>query len=88
MGRNQGASRRENSLVAPAFAVLAARCQQFHAHGTLLLVGTFAAVQAEGAMGIFSSRESAEEFVRGDPFVLNQVVRDWKIREWNEALGG
>jgi len=30
--------------------------------------------------------ESAEEFVRGDPFVLNGVVRNWTIREWREAL--
>ncbi|MGH3198998.1 MAG: ACT domain-containing protein [Streptosporangiaceae bacterium] len=37
-------------------------------------------------MGIFTTREAAEEFVRGDPFVLNGVVRNWTIREWNEAL--
>lgn len=24
--------------------------------------------------------------VRGDPFVLHGVVRNWTIREWNEAL--
>lgn len=23
---------------------------------------------------------------RGDPFVLHGVVRNWTIREWNEAL--
>ncbi len=37
-------------------------------------------------MGIFTAREAAEEFVRGDPFVLHGVVRNWTIREWNEAL--
>lgn len=37
-------------------------------------------------MGIFTTREAAEEFVRGDPFVVNGVVRKWHIREWNEAL--
>jgi amino acid transporter len=26
------------------------------------------------------------EFVRGDPFVLHGVVRNWTIREWDEAL--
>jgi len=32
------------------------------------------------------SREAAEEFIREDPFVLNQVVSKWTIREWNEVL--
>jgi hypothetical protein len=30
--------------------------------------------------------KAADEFVRGDPFVLHGVVRNWTIREWNEAL--
>ena len=37
-------------------------------------------------MGIFTARAAAEEFVRGDPFVLNGVVRKWIIRDWNEAI--
>jgi hypothetical protein len=40
----------------------------------------------DGAMGIFTTREAAEEFVRGDPFVRHGVVRSWTIKEWNEAL--
>ncbi len=72
---------------APAhFPAHSARLQEFHARGTLLLVGTFGSPQEEGSMAVFSSREAAEEFVKGDPFVLNGVVRDWHIREWNEVL--
>jgi len=72
---------------APAhFPAHSARLQEFHARGTLLLVGTFGNPQEEGSMAVFSSREAAEEFVKGDPFVLNGVVRDWHIREWNEIL--
>jgi uncharacterized protein len=37
-------------------------------------------------MGIFTTGEAAKEFVRGDPFVLHGVVRNWTIQEWNEAL--
>jgi hypothetical protein len=37
-------------------------------------------------MGIFTTREAAEEFIRGDPFVLNGVVRAWTVRGWNEIL--
>ena len=37
-------------------------------------------------MAVFTTREAAEEFARGDPFVFNGVVRDWWIREWLGAL--
>ena len=47
---------------------------------------TFGDPQNEGSMSIFTSREAAEEFAKGDPFVLNNVVRAWHIREWNEVL--
>jgi uncharacterized protein len=68
------------------FPAHSARLQEFHARGTLLMVGAFANPQEEGSMAIFTSREAAEEFVAGDPFVLNGVVRDWHIREWHEVL--
>jgi len=62
------------------------RVDDFHARGTLLLTGIFADPQQHGSMAIFTTREAAEDFVAGDPFVLNGVVRSWEIREWNEAL--
>ena len=63
-----------------------ARLQDFHARGTLMMVGTFANPQEEGSMSIFTTREAAEQFVADDPFVLNGVVRNWQIREWDEIL--
>ena len=39
-----------------------------------------------GALGIFTSRAAAEEFVAGDPFVINGVVGKHSIHEWREAL--
>ena len=71
---------------APHRAAHRARLDEFHARGTLLMVGTFANPQDEGSMSIVTTREAAEEFVRGDPFVLNGVVRRWTIRGWNEIL--
>jgi uncharacterized protein len=72
---------------APAhFPAHAARYEEFQNAGTLLMVGAFANPQEEGSMAIFTTREAAEEFARGDPFVLNGVVRNWHVREWNEAL--
>lgn len=60
------------------------RWDDFHQRGQLLMVGPF--TDALGAMGIFRSREAAEDFATDDPFVLGGVVRSWSIREWNEAL--
>jgi uncharacterized protein YciI len=62
-----------------------ARNLEFQARGTLLMTGAFADPR-EGAMAVFTTKEAAEEFVRGDPFVLNGIVGRWYVREWNEAL--
>jgi uncharacterized protein len=70
----------------PHFAAHWARCLEFHARGLLTMVGTFGDPQAQGSMAIFTTREGAEEFATGDPFVLAGVVRGWELREWNEAL--
>ncbi len=57
----------------------------FRDAGTLESIGIFADPQTQGSMAIFTTREAAEEFVAGDPFVLNEVVRNHEIREWHEA---
>ncbi len=73
---------------APAhFPAHLARWKEFQGQGTLLMIGTFANAQEEGSMAIFTTREAAEAFARSDPFVLNGVVRQWSVREWNEAIG-
>jgi uncharacterized protein YciI len=63
------------------------RLDAFHDRGDLLLVGTFGDPQAEGSMAIFVSREAAEAFVAGDPFVRNGVVAAYEIRDWTEIYG-
>jgi uncharacterized protein len=68
------------------FAAHSARGQEFHERGSLIAYGPFADPQAEGSMAVFTTREAAEEFARGDPFVLNGVVRGWQIREWEESF--
>ena len=50
------------------------------------MVGTMDEPLNGDAMGIFVSREAAEEFIAGDPFVLNGVVATWTLRPWNEIL--
>jgi uncharacterized protein len=73
------------AATAPVYFVAhRARWAQFAADGRLLLIGPFS--DRSGSMAVFTTREAAEEFARGDPFVLNGVVRDWWVREWIEAL--
>jgi uncharacterized protein YciI len=63
-----------------------ARLRAFHARGLLLMVGPLDDPPTGDAMGVFTTREAAEEFISGDPFVENGVVATWTIRPWNEIL--
>jgi uncharacterized protein YciI len=70
----------------PHFPAHEAWYEEFHARGDLLLLGPFADPQQDGSMAVFTTREAAEEFAGGDPFVLNGVIRSWSVRGWNEVL--
>ncbi len=39
-------------------------------------------------MGIFKDRESAEAFLKQDPFINEGLVGKATIKEWNESLLG
>lgn len=62
-----------------------ARLDEFHARGVLLGAGPLGN-PPEGAMAIFTSREAAEEFIAGDPFVTNGLVASSRLVEWNAAF--
>lgn len=71
-----------------AIAAHKKRSQEWHEQGKLVMAGAFRD-SPEGrlnSMGILTSREVAEEFAEGDPFVLNGKVIGWYIREWNNML--
>jgi uncharacterized protein YciI len=70
----------------PHFPAHKQRLDEFHARGDLLMVGTFGDPQSQGSMSVFASREAAQEFAQGDPFVINGVVKRWEIRDWDEVL--
>jgi len=61
-----------------------ARSQDLHARGTLLMAGAFLDNPQEplSTMAVHTTREAAEEYIKGDPFVQNGLVRSWHIREW------
>ena len=61
-----------------------ARSKELHAQGKLLMAGAFLNNPQEplSTMGVLTSPEAAEEYIKGDPFYLNGMVRSWHIREW------
>lgn len=65
-----------------------ARSRELHRSGTLVMGGAFLDHPEESltTMGVLTSREAAEDFVKGDPFVRAGKVRTWTIREWANIL--
>ena len=66
-----------------------ARSRELYRQGKVLMAGAFLDKPDEplNTMGVFASREDAEEYVKGDPFVLSGAVTNWYIREWANILG-
>lgn len=58
------------------------------ARGELLLGGAMDE-PVDGAVLLFQgdSAEVAASFARRDPYVLNGLVREWKVREWSTVVG-
>ncbi|PTY03063.1 hypothetical protein DB346_07360 [Verrucomicrobia bacterium LW23] len=62
-----------------------ARVNEFHARGVLIGAGPLGS-PPQGAMAIFTTREAAEEFAAGDPFVIHHAVSNWRLTPWNAAF--
>jgi uncharacterized protein YciI len=73
------------SKVAAHFPAHRARLDEFHNRGVLLGAGPLGN-PPEGAMAIFTSREAAEEFIKGDSFIINGLVSKSRLVEWNAAF--
>jgi hypothetical protein len=56
---------------------------EFKSRGVVIGIGPFS---DRGNMGIFRTREAAEEFIRRDPFNLEGLVKEYSVREWNDEL--
>lgn len=71
-----------------ALAAHIARSKEFHKTGTLLMAGAFLKNPGEplSTMAVLISREAAEDYAKGDPFVLNGMVANWYVREWANIL--
>ena len=64
------------------------RTRRLHADGTVLMAGAFAEPKGGpiSTMAVLATREAAEEYVRGDPFVEIGKVLHHEIREWSNML--
>jgi uncharacterized protein YciI len=43
----------------------------------------------DGAVLLFrgDSPAAAENFAKSDPYVLNGLIKDWRVREWTTVVG-
>lgn len=59
-----------------------------HERGELLLGGALDD-PPDGAVLLFTGNSSAvaESFARDDPYVVNRLVRQWRVREWVTVAG-
>ena len=58
------------------------------ARGELVLGGALAG-PIDGAVLLFrgDSPAAAENFAKSDPYVLNGLIKDWRVREWTTVVG-
>jgi hypothetical protein len=59
-----------------------------HSRGELVLAGAMAN-PPDGALLIFEGNSAAvaENFAKADPYVINGLVKAWRVREWTTVVG-
>jgi len=72
----------------PLRAAHIGHARQSIARGDLVLGGALAN-PPDGAVLLFrgSSPAAAEQFAQSDPYVINGLVKNWRVREWTTVLG-
>jgi len=80
IGEPSGASREAIVAVYPRHKAVV---DAFKARGEVIGIGPFADM---GNMGIFRTREAAEEFAKQDPFILEGLIKSFVIRDWNDTM--
>ena len=64
-----------------------ALAERYTREGKLLLAGAFD--PPDGALLVFDAASAAEveAFVREDPYVVNGLVRSWRVKRWHVVAG-
>lgn len=72
----------------PLRAAHIAHARAAEARGELVLAGALAN-PPDGAVLLFrgESPAAAETFAESDPYVVNGLVRQWRVREWTTVVG-
>jgi len=60
-----------------------------HDRGELLLAGALSDPYDQ-ALLVWSTDDAAtvEAFAKADPYVINGLVKSWRVRNWNVVIGG
>jgi uncharacterized protein YciI len=82
IGRSTGKSRAEIMAVYPRHKSF---LDQFVARGEVVGVGPFTD-PGGGNMALFRTRAAAEGFAKGDPFLLEGVVKEYEIKDWGDQM--
>ena len=71
-----------------ALASHVSRSNALHREGKVLMAGALRSDPGQNVttVGLFYSRQDAEEFAKGDPFVLAGKISEVRITEWNNIL--
>jgi uncharacterized protein YciI len=74
---------------APVRALHLEHANGYHQRGLLRMAGAFGDT-LDGAVLVFHADSAAvvEEFARTDPYVLNGLVTNWRVRPWTVVIGG
>lgn len=64
------------------------RAREANKRGELILAGAFSDPYDQ-ALLIFRSENptAVENFAKNDPYVINRLVKQWKVRPWNVVVG-
>ena len=80
IGVGSGASREAIMAIYPRHKLMV---DAFKARGEIIGIGPF---EDGGNMGIFRTREAAEAFSKGDPFILEGLIKSYVIHEWADTM--
>jgi uncharacterized protein len=82
IGTSAGKSREEIMAIYPRHK---AYLDEFIARGEVVGVGPFTDPEG-GNMAIFRSREAAEQFAQSDPFLLEGVAKEYRVKDWADEM--
>jgi len=82
IGSSAGKSRAEIMAVYPRHKAF---LDEFVARGEVVGVGPFTDAGG-GNMALFRTRDAAEAFAKGDPFLLEGLVREYQVKDWGDQM--